>query len=60
MRFAFLPPLPVIIFISLRLCSSWRSRRLTSSTRVPLPAAMRRLRLGSISEGLARSAGVME
>ena len=46
-------------FISFCICSNWRSSLFTSSTRVPEPAAMRRLRLGLMIEGFSRSAGVM-
>src|SRR5699024_1568382 len=49
-----------ICFIIFCIISYWRSRRLTSSTRVPLPAAIRRLRLGLMMEGFSRSSLVME
>ena len=47
-------------FIIFCIISNWRSSLLTSSTVVPEPAAMRRLRLGLMMSGLARSAGVIE
>ncbi|MNW18197.1 hypothetical protein D3C71_2176580 [compost metagenome] len=53
-----MPP-PFIFFIMPCICSNWFSRRFTSCTGTPAPAAMRRLRLALISSGLARSAAVM-
>ena len=52
-----LPHIEAIIFC---MASNWRSSLFTSSTVWPLPAAMRRLRLGLMMEGCARSSGVME
>ena len=46
-----------IIFCIISYCLS---SLFTSSTRVPLPAAMRRLRLGLMMEGFSRSSLVME
>ena len=42
------------------ICSNWLSRRLTSCTCTPAPAAMRRLRVALSSSGLRRSSGVIE
>ena len=46
--------------MSFCVCSNCRRRRLTSSTRMPLPAAIRRLRDGLMIEGFARSSLVIE
>src|SRR5699024_7805672 len=68
------PPMPPILprlrmnplglrrtfFIIFCIISYWRSSLLTASTVWPEPAAMRRLRLGLMISGLARSAGVIE
>ena len=50
----------VTFFIIFCIISNCLSSLLTSSTRVPLPAAMRRLRLGLMMEGFSRSSLVME
>ena len=54
-----MPPF-FICFIMPCIWSNWASRRFTSCTGTPEPAAMRRLREALMSSGLARSAGVME
>src|SRR6185503_15337383 len=51
---------PRIIFIILRICSNWVSRRFTSWTCTPAPDAMRRLREALRISGLRRSCGVIE
>ena len=53
-------PFPLNIFMTCCDCSNCLSILLTSSTLVPAPAAMRRLRLALSRAGLARSLGVME
>ena len=54
MRFIiFIRPPPFIFFIMPCICSNWLSRRLTSCTCTPAPAAMRRLRLALMQLGLA-------
>ena len=52
--------LRLAFFIIFCIISYWRSSLLTASTVWPLPAAMRRLRLGLMIEGRARSSGVIE
>ena len=59
LRLPFLPPLFICLIIFC-ICSSCLIRRLTSSTLLPEPAAMRRLREGFISEGFSLSAGVID
>jgi membrane glycosyltransferase len=60
MRFIiFIMPPPFIFFIMPCICSNSLSRRLTSCTCTPAPAAMRRLRVALMSSGLRRSSGVM-
>ena len=56
----FIMPPPFIFFIMSRICSYCLSRRLTSWTWTPAPAAMRRLRVALSSSGLRRSSGVIE
>src|SRR5258708_39353173 len=56
-----LPSAPVrIIFIIFCIRSNWVSRRFTSCTCTPAPAAIRRLREALRSSGLRRSSGVIE
>ena len=51
-RIIFAMPPFGIIFIIFCVCSNWSSRRLTSCTCTPAPAAMRRLREALISSGM--------
>ena len=55
-----LPLLAVTIFIMRRVSSNCLMRRLTSWMVVPLPEAIRFLRLPLITEGSSRSSGVIE
>ena len=50
---------PLNCFIMVCICSNCASKRLTSCTSTPAPAAIRRLRLALSSSGLLRSFGVM-
>ena len=55
-----MPPLRETFFTVFCICLCCLSRRLTSGTPVPLPAAMRRLRDGLMTSGKCRSCSVME